>query len=87
MAIVISVGISELSDVSITAAPEEKQFTKAMANIQQQQHQPAPGVPSRLGGAPTLVQPFHDQRVRQGDSVTFTCLITGTPKPKVCYFV
>ena len=69
--------------MSISAAPEEKQFTSAMASIQQQQYQPSAGVASRLGGAPTLVEPFHDQRVKQGDAVTFTCVITGTPKPKV----
>lgn len=79
-----SIGISEFSDVSL---PEEQaaQFAAARANIlQMQQQQPSNQTPSHIGGAPNLVQAFHDTHVKQGDSVTFTCVITGTPKPKVC---
>jgi len=74
-------GVSELSDVSVPAS-EERQYTSAKSSILQQQ-QPTPAGPSMQLGAPQLVQAFHDQRVRQGDSVTFTCQIAGTPKPKV----
>lgn len=66
--------------------PEDQvaQFAAARANILQMQEQKAAEPPSHAGGAPNLVQAFHDMHVKQGDAVTFTCTITGTPKPKVC---
>lgn len=80
----MTVGISELSDVSLPVQGEpEAQFQAAFASIQQQQQTPSPDMPALAAGAPKLVEAFHDQRVRQGDSVTFTCAITGNPKPKV----
>lgn len=78
-------GISELSDVSVPVLSDERQFTAAMASIQQQQEQQQPVAASGVG-APELIEAFHDQRVRQGDTVTFTCGITGTPKPKVRHY-
>lgn len=75
-------GISELSDISV---PDDSQFAASRSNIlqiqqQQQQQSAAPQSGSR---APQLVEAFHDTRVRQGDSVTLTCIITGNPKPRV----
>ena len=66
------------------AAPAGSQA--AFASIQQQ-HDTAtassPDMPTAAAGAPQLIEGFGDQRVKQGDSVTFSCVITGNPKPKV----
>ena len=68
------------------AAPAGPQFQAAFASIQQQHDTAAassPDMPTAAAGAPQLIEGFGDQRVKQGDSVTFSCVITGNPKPKV----
>lgn len=77
----------QMSQPAQPAAPEQQQtasqFQAAFANIQQQHEAAAsPDMPS-VGGAPQLIEGFGDQRVGQGDSVIFSCVITGNPKPKV----
>ena len=74
------------SEPTAAAAPAGSQFQAAFVSIQQQHDTAAassPDMPTAAAGAPQLIEGFGDQRVKQGDSVTFSCVITGNPKPKV----
>ena len=60
------------------AVPSDETMTKTIEvrrTMTEMQHSP-----------PECLKLFQDKVVRPGDSVTFECVIVGSPKPKVCFF-
>ena len=61
-----------LARLTVTPAPED---TMERRQAPRREHMPQ--------RPPEFTKLFQDQTAKPGDSVTFECMITGSPKPKV----
>lgn len=65
-----------LAKLTVEPPPEETMEKKKVSRREQVPHSP-----------PEFGRLFHDVTAKPGDSVTFECTVTGSPKPKVRFAV